>query len=64
MGFINFAVRLILLIPFLSLCFPTVVHIPADYSLIQAGIDASSDGDIILVDTGTYPENVNFNGKM
>ena len=54
---------MILPILLLSLCFPTVVHIPADYSSIQVGIDASSDGDTILVETGTYLENVNFNGK-
>ena len=63
MGFINFAVRLILPILFLSLCFPTVVHIPADYSTIQRGIDASVDSDTILVEIGTYYENINFNGK-
>jgi len=55
--------RLILTIMFLSLCFPTVVHIPADYSTIQRGIDASVDGDTILVEIGTYNENINFNGK-
>ncbi len=34
-----------------------------DYTLIQAGIDASSDGDIVLVYPGRYFENVNLNNK-
>jgi len=63
MWVINYSVRLMLPILFLSLCFPTVVHIPADYSTIQRGIDASVDSDTILVEIGTYYENINFNGK-
>jgi hypothetical protein len=37
--------------------------VPGEYSTIQAGIDAAADGDIVLVDTGAYEENINFNGK-
>ncbi len=40
-----------------------LVHIPADYSTIQAGIEAASPGDTILVDEGIYHENINFKGK-
>ena len=40
----------------------TIINIPADYSTIQEGIDASSDGDTVLVQPDTYVENINFNG--
>jgi len=40
-----------------------LVHIPADYSTIQAGIDAASPADTVLVEEGTYLENINFMGK-
>ncbi|UCC79513.1 MAG: T9SS type A sorting domain-containing protein [Candidatus Zixiibacteriota bacterium] len=40
----------------------TIINIPADYHTIQQGIDASSDGDTVLVQPGTYYENINFNG--
>jgi predicted outer membrane repeat protein len=40
----------------------TIINIPADYPTIQQGIDASADGDTVLVQPGTYVENVDFNG--
>ncbi|UCC79647.1 MAG: DUF1565 domain-containing protein, partial [Candidatus Zixiibacteriota bacterium] len=40
----------------------TIINIPADYPTIQQGIDASADGDTVLVQPGTYVENINFNG--
>ncbi|SVB21778.1 uncharacterized protein METZ01_LOCUS174632, partial [marine metagenome] len=40
-----------------------VLNVPADYGTVQAGIDATIDGDTVLVAAGTYVENINFNGK-
>jgi len=40
-----------------------VFNVPADYGTVQAGIDATIDGDTVLVAAGTYVENINFNGK-
>ena len=39
------------------------IHVPGDYSTIQAGINAAQNGDMVLVDDGTYLENINFKGK-
>ena len=41
----------------------TVIQVPGDYLTIQAGIDASSNYDTVLVAPGQYFENVNFKGK-
>jgi len=40
----------------------TTINIPADYPTIQQGIDASFNGDTVLVQPGTYVDNINFNG--
>ena len=41
----------------------TIINIPDDYATIQAGIDASSDGDTVLVQPGTYAENLNIDNR-
>ncbi|MCP4580082.1 MAG: hypothetical protein GY839_00580 [candidate division Zixibacteria bacterium] len=53
---------LILLILGSLTSFGSVINIPDDHVTIQAGINASSDGDTVLVQPGTYVENINFNG--
>lgn len=40
-----------------------VIQVPGDQPTIQAGINAASNGDKVLVAPGTYVENINFNGK-
>lgn len=53
----------VLFIIFISLLHCVTINVPDDYTSIQAAINASSDGDIVLVQPGTYYENINYNGK-
>ena len=60
--------RLIVIILTLLFSFSTelparIINIPEDQETIQAGIDASEDGDTVLVQPGTYVENIDFNGN-
>ncbi|MBS3742671.1 MAG: hypothetical protein KGY74_11170 [Candidatus Cloacimonetes bacterium] len=58
--------KLFFLLGFLAittLCSATIINIPTDYNTIQEGINAAFNFDTVLVDTGTYVENINFNGK-
>jgi hypothetical protein len=41
----------------------TIIHVPGDYPTIQQGIDATDMGDTVLVDPGTYYENIVSNGS-
>jgi len=43
--------------------FAAEIQVPSQFPTIQAGIDASQNGDVIIVQPGTYAENINFNGK-
>ncbi|NQU85633.1 MAG: fibronectin type III domain-containing protein, partial [Mariniphaga sp.] len=41
-----------------SFLFAGVINIPADYSTIQAGLNAADSSDTVLVQPGTYYENI------
>jgi len=43
--------------------FAIIRNVPGAYSSINAAISASTNGDTILVQPGTYSENINFRGK-
>ncbi len=45
-----------------SMASATIINVPADSSTIQGGINGSSNGDTVLVQPGTYVENINFSG--
>jgi predicted outer membrane repeat protein len=59
---IIFFISLFLLLSTIS--HTTIINIPDDYPSIQAGIDAAVDTDTVLVQPGTYVENINYNGKL
>jgi nitrous oxidase accessory protein NosD len=40
-----------------------IIHVPADSSTIQAGINGAVDGDTVLVARGRYCESIDFLGK-
>lgn len=46
-----------------TLAIAGTINIPADYPTIQEGTDTASAGDTVLVQPGTYVENINYNGK-
>ncbi len=48
---------------FASILSANIINIPNDYSSIQLGIDASVDGDTVLVQPAIYSEAINFSGK-
>ena len=42
---------------------PVVIGVPGDFPTIQAAIDAAEDGDVIVVEPGTYRETIDFRGR-
>ncbi len=43
-------------------CHSCTTAVPGDFAQIQAAISAAADGDVICVDPGTYPENLDYLG--
>ena len=55
---------ILILVLLLTTClYSTIINIPEDQPTIQAGINVAVNGDTVLVQPGTYLENINYNGK-
>ena len=59
-GMHTFTLMILLLLTGISEA--AIINVPDDHETIQAGIDASEDGDTVLVQPGEYVENINFAG--
>jgi len=53
---------LVLGLMFANFASANIINVPGDSTTIQAGINGSNNGDTVLVQPGTYVENINFNG--
>ena len=57
-------IRLLLISLFIvSTIKANIINVPSEQPTIQSAIDAVNNGDTILVQPGTYLENINYNGK-
>ena len=57
--------QILIFVLFVTTClYSTIINIPGDQPTIQAGINVAADSDTVLVQPGTYVENINYNGKL
>ncbi len=53
----------LIIILFASAVFAETINVPDDHQTIQGAINASEDGDTVLVAPGEYAESITFDGK-
>ena len=59
----KFIIILLTITPFICVIAQDTLQVPSEYSTIQLAINASTDGDMVLVAPGTYFENIDFKGR-
>lgn len=59
----NMLLAFLFIFAFSQNLYSQILNVPDDFPTIQAAIDASGDGDTVLVQPGEYFENLRFNGK-
>jgi len=57
-GFASLACLVIVLCLVHSACEATILHVPDEYGTIQEALNAAGPGDTVLVEHGTYQENI------
>jgi hypothetical protein len=58
---VKLLILLVVLLPYITIA--RIITVPGDYPKIQSAINASQDGDTVVVYPGTYHENIRFLGK-
>ena len=59
----NYLFFLLLVALISSNLFAEIINVPSDYQIIQDAINASKDGDTVLLGPGTYEQDFGFSGK-